>query len=90
MQCPQAEGCNTFTAEGAYRMTTEDFISELFYRVDETMKEVPKHPQASLWPSEVVTLGLLFALKGVGNRACYRQSVTAAALHIRPVHRPSV
>ncbi len=53
-------------------MTTEDFISELFYWVDETMKEVPKHPQASLWPSEVVTLGLLFALKGVGNRACYR------------------
>jgi len=53
-------------------MTTEDFISELFYRVDETMKEVPKHPQASLWPSEVVTLGVLFALKGVGTRAFYR------------------
>jgi hypothetical protein len=53
-------------------MTTEDFISELFYRVDETMKDVPKHPLASLWPSEVVTLGLLFALKGVGDRAFYR------------------
>jgi hypothetical protein len=53
-------------------MTTEDFISELFYRVDETMKAVPKHPQASLWPSEVVTLGILFALKGVGTRAFYR------------------
>ena len=53
-------------------MTTEDFISELFYRVDETMKAVPKHPQARLWPSEVVTLGVLFALKGVGNRAFYR------------------
>ena len=50
-------------------MTTEDFISELFYRIDETMKDSPKHPQASLWPSEVVTLGVLFALKGVGNRA---------------------
>lgn len=49
-------------------MTTEDFISELFYRVDETMKGVPKHPLASLWPSEIVTLGVLFALKGVGNR----------------------
>jgi hypothetical protein len=53
-------------------MTTEDFISELFYRVDETMKDVPKHPLASLWPSEVVILGVLFALKGVGNRAFYR------------------
>ena len=51
------------------RMTTEDFISELFYRVDEARKDVPKHPLASLWPSEVVTLGVLFALKGVGNRA---------------------
>jgi len=72
MRYPQAEGCDTFTAEGAYRRTTEDFISELFYRVDETLKEVPKHPQASLWPREGVTLGLLFALKGVGKRAFYR------------------
>jgi hypothetical protein len=53
-------------------MTTEDFIRELFYRVDEAMKDVPKHPQASLWPSEVVPLGVLFALKGVGNRAVSR------------------
>jgi hypothetical protein len=53
-------------------MTTEDFISELFYRVDETMTGVPKHPLASLWPREVITLGLLFALKGEGNRAFYR------------------
>jgi hypothetical protein len=53
-------------------MTTEDFISELFYRVDEAMKNIPKHPLASLWPSEIVTLGVLFALKGVGNRAFYR------------------
>jgi hypothetical protein len=44
----------------------------LFYRVDETMINAPKHPLASLWPSEVVTLGLLFALKGVSNRAFYR------------------
>ena len=29
-------------------MTTEDFISELFYRVDEAMKESPKHPLANL------------------------------------------
>src|SRR4029453_10892982 len=33
---------------------------------------LPKHPEARLWPSEVVTLGLLHALKGGGNRAFYR------------------
>jgi len=53
-------------------MTTEDFISELFYRVDEAMKENPKHPLSHWWPSEIVTVGMLFALKGVGNRAFYR------------------
>lgn len=53
-------------------MTTEEFIYELFYRVDEAMLDEVKDPRASLYPSEVVTLGLLFALKGVGNRAFYR------------------
>lgn len=53
-------------------MTTEDFIIELFCRVDDAMQGVKKHREASLYPSEVVTLGLLFALKGVGNRAYYR------------------
>lgn len=53
-------------------MTTEEFISELFYRVDDAMHDIPRHPLASLWPSEVVTLGVLFALKGGGNRAFYR------------------
>lgn len=53
-------------------MSTEDFIIELFCRVDDGMLDVPKHPQAKLYPSEVVTLALLFALRGVGNRAYYR------------------
>jgi len=53
-------------------MTTVDFITALFYEVDEQMGAIPKHPEARLWPSEVVTLGLLHALKGVGNRAFYR------------------
>jgi hypothetical protein len=53
-------------------VTTEDFIIELFCRVDDAMPEAKKHPQAKLYPSEVVTLALLFALKGVGNRAFYR------------------
>ncbi len=53
-------------------MTTEDFIITLFCRVDDVMHNARKHTQASLYPSEVVTLAILFALKGVGNRAFYR------------------
>lgn len=53
-------------------MTTEDFITELFCRIDDQMKDITKHPQANLFPSEVVTLAVLFALKGVGDRAFYR------------------
>jgi hypothetical protein len=53
-------------------MTTEDLISELFYRVDEAMKAVSTHPQASLGPSEVVTLGVVFALTGGSTRAFSR------------------
>lgn len=53
-------------------MTTTDCIIALFYQVDDYMHGLSKHPQATLWPSEVVTLGVLHALKGVGNRAFYR------------------
>jgi hypothetical protein len=53
-------------------MSTLDFITELFCRIDDAMADVGKHSQASLYPSEIVTLGILFALKGVGNRAFYR------------------
>ncbi len=53
-------------------MSTEEFIIDLFCRVDDTMRAVPKHPQAVLYPGELVTLALLFALKGVGERAFYR------------------
>jgi hypothetical protein len=49
-------------------MITTEFITALFYEVDEQLGAIPKHPEAHLWPSEVVTLGLLHALKGVGNR----------------------
>jgi hypothetical protein len=53
-------------------MTTLDFIIELFCRVDDVLGAEPKHPQANLYPSEVVTLALLYALKGGGTRAFYR------------------
>ena len=56
-------------------MTSIDFITELFVAVDDkltTTNKNHKHPKAKLYPSEVVTIALLFALKGVGNRAFYR------------------
>jgi hypothetical protein len=53
-------------------MITVEFITALFYEIDAQLRAIPKHPEAHLWPSEVVTLGLLHALKGVGNRAFYR------------------
>ena len=53
-------------------MSTVDFLTDLFCRVDEAMSDTPKHPQAHLFSSEVVTLSLLFVLKGGGERAFYR------------------
>ena len=53
-------------------MPTEEFIISLFVKVDEAMADVPKHPQAALYPSELATLALLYALKGDGPRAFYR------------------
>ena len=53
-------------------MTTVEFITELFYLADEKLKNEPKHRQAKLSPSEIVTLALLFALKGANTRHFYR------------------
>lgn len=53
-------------------VSTEEFIIALFCRVDTVMADIPKHPQAQLWPSELITLGILYALKGRGERAFYR------------------
>jgi hypothetical protein len=53
-------------------MTTWDLSIALVYHVDEQLHDLPKHPEAHLWPSEVVPVGLLHALKGVGNRAFHR------------------
>lgn len=53
-------------------MSIENFIIQLFCRLDDKLKAVKKHPQAKLYPSEIVTLSLLFAIKGSKNRAWYR------------------
>jgi hypothetical protein len=53
-------------------MTAQDFTVALFCHVDEAMLQARKHPLSKLHPSEVVTLGLLQALRGEGMRPFFR------------------
>ena len=53
-------------------MTTEDIIVHIFYQVDERLPPLTKHPQAKLYPGELVTVGVLYALKGGHFRGFYR------------------
>ena len=57
-------------------MTPVDFITQLFCCVDDKLTQHNKNQkqtQANLYPSEVVTIAWLFALKGGGNsRSFYR------------------
>jgi hypothetical protein len=53
-------------------MTTDDIILHIFYLVATSLPDRPRHPQAKLYPSELVTIGILFALKGGYFRAYYR------------------
>ena len=51
---------------------SQGLITTLFCAVDQEMLHLPKHPDATLYPSAVVTLALLYALKGGGTRAFSR------------------
>jgi hypothetical protein len=53
-------------------MTTELIIILIFCAVDNGLGFVPKERNAKVYPSEVVTIGVLFALKGGHFRAFYR------------------
>ncbi len=53
-------------------MTTEDIILHIFYLVATSLPAIRRHAQAKLYPSELVTIGILFALKGGHFRAFYR------------------
>src|SRR5260221_13595446 len=53
-------------------MTTEEIIILIFCAVDNGLGFVRKERNAKLYPSEVVTIGILFALKGGRFRAFYR------------------
>jgi len=52
--------------------TTSACIMACFCQVDDQLAGLPTPPEAHLWPSEVVTVGLLHAINGVGNHAFYR------------------
>ena len=53
-------------------MNTESILIGVFCRIDDRLGSLPKEPLALLHPSEIVTLGLLFAVKGQKGRAFYR------------------
>jgi len=53
-------------------MSTEDIIIRLFCIVDDEMRAVKKRSDAKLYPSEIVTIGMLFSLKGGQFRSFYR------------------
>jgi hypothetical protein len=53
-------------------MSTEEIIIRLFCIVDDKMPGVKKRADARLYPSEIVTIGLLFSLKGGQFRPFYR------------------
>jgi hypothetical protein len=51
---------------------TQDFVIELFCHVDQALVDLTKRSDALLWPSEIVTLAILFVLKGRSERGFYR------------------
>jgi hypothetical protein len=53
-------------------MTTEEIIILIFCAVDDGLGQISKERNAKLYPSEIVTIGILFALKGGHFRAFYR------------------
>lgn len=63
-------GLHTTTKEDS--MSTEDIIIRLFLIVDDRIGPVKKRDDAKLYPSEIVTIGLLFALKGGKFSPFYR------------------
>jgi hypothetical protein len=64
-------------------MRTEDIIIRLFCMVDDKLAHVNKRSNALLYPSEIVTIGILFTLKGVHYRAFYRW-LKGDCLHLFP------
>jgi len=71
-------------------------ITALFSEVDDQLRAIPKQPEARLWPSEVVTLGLLHALKldpkvfsvditGVARMTSYARDFKEGWVRVAPI-----
>ena len=52
-------------------MNIADFIIELYCKIDDALPDVPQHSQAILSISELVTIGVLYAMKNVKQRGFY-------------------
>ena len=52
-------------------MNITDFITELFCQIDDALPDMARHSQAILSLSELVTIGVLQAMKNVSQRAFY-------------------
>ena len=48
-----------------------NIITELFCKIDDAIPDAPRHSQAILSGGEVVTISILYAVKGVSQRAFY-------------------
>jgi hypothetical protein len=59
-----------------------EFVIALFCKVDTHLQDIPKHLSATLRPGEVVTLGLLHALKGVDNRMFIAERFHIASIFV--------
>jgi hypothetical protein len=53
-------------------LSTEEMLLRVFWMVDEKVAQGKQCPDAQLYPSTMVTLGLLFARKGGKYRPCDR------------------
>lgn len=54
-------------------LQTNDIILSIFLKVSDSLKDMDfKHPQAKLYLSEIVTIGILWVLKGIPFRRFYR------------------
>jgi hypothetical protein len=53
-------------------MPMDELIIHLFCKIADKLHDVKQHEQAKLHPSEVVTIGVMYAIKGNGYRAFYR------------------
>ena len=68
----QHPACDTHTPqEEPDTANVTDFITELFCKVDDAIPDAPRHSQSIRSVSEVVTVGILYGVKGVSQRAFY-------------------